>query len=188
MTHRVVPTSFSTSTAESVRLYLEQFTTSLPKSLISISFLWQNPDIQHYLVSVYVVDIIHVKPCQNLYFTRRSRPYAIGIYHLLHSQYLRVKECQCRNLQASSSEQDDEICVICIWDINIKDPEFQHSTIRGEPHGITQNELDYLGNDLELPKLKTDLLMSRLQQWNFLDDDMKAPAFRFRQRGLFQNV
>jgi len=53
---------------------------------------------------------------------------------------------------------------------------------------VFQTQLDYLGNDLELPKLKTGLLMSRLQQWNFFDDDMKAPAFPFRQRGLFRNV
>jgi len=43
------------------------------------------PDIQHYFVPVTVVDITHVKICRNLYITR-SRPYAIGLYHLLHSQ------------------------------------------------------------------------------------------------------
>jgi len=41
-----------------------------------------------------------------------------------------------------------------------KDPEFEHSTIRIEHHGITQNELDYICSDLEHPKSKAVLFGS----------------------------
>jgi hypothetical protein len=39
--------------------------------------------------------------------------------------------------------------------------------IRGEHHGIIQNELDYLGRDLKLPKSKADLLVSRFDSGIF---------------------
>jgi hypothetical protein len=64
MTHPVVPTSFNTTTEESVKLYLEKFSISFPEILMSISFLWQKmklPDIQHYLVPLNFVDFTHIK-------------------------------------------------------------------------------------------------------------------------------
>ena len=100
--------------------------------------------IHHYLVPVNIVYITHVKHCQNVYVTRRSRHYAIGIYHLLHSQYLRVKKYQWRNLQFSYrdivKEQDDEICDICVWSINFKRSWVWTPMFRGEPYGIRNTE------------------------------------------------
>lgn len=64
------------------KIILRKIYHEFPESLISISFLWQKmklPDIQQYLVPVNDVDITHVKPCQNLHVTRRSRLYTIGM-------------------------------------------------------------------------------------------------------------
>jgi hypothetical protein len=69
-----------------------------------------------------------------------------------------------------------------------QDPKSESSMLRGESHGITQNKLDYICIDLELPKRKADLLGPRYQRWNILYDNMKALAFRFRQRGMAENV
>jgi hypothetical protein len=51
-----------------------------------------------------------------------------------------------------------------------------------EPHRVTQNELNQLVRDMELPKGKAELLASRLQQWNLLDDNVNVSAFRSRQK------
>ena len=41
-----------------------------------------------------------------------------------------------------------------------------------QPHMITQQELNDLVRDLDLPKYKAEILGSRLQQWNLLDKDV----------------
>ncbi|XP_073533089.1 uncharacterized protein [Phyllobates terribilis] len=47
------------------------------------------------------------------------------------------------------------------------DPDFLSATST-EPHLITQSDLNDLVSDLDLPKIKAELLGSRLQQWNLL--------------------
>ena len=47
------------------------------------------------------------------------------------------------------------------------DTEFEHNIIRGELHCITQNELDYIGSDLEL--LKINPLKTKAQTALFKD-------------------
>jgi len=42
-----------------------------------------------------------------------------------------------------------------------------------EFHGSTQEELNDLIRDLDLPKSKAELLVSRLQQWNFLKENVR---------------
>jgi hypothetical protein len=37
----------------------------------------------------------------------------------------------------------------------------------GSPHKLTQNELNDLVQDLELSKVKTELLASRMKQWKY---------------------
>ena len=45
-------------------------------------------------------------------------------------------------------------------------PDFQ-GPASGSPHRLTQNELNDLVRDLELPKVKAELLASRMKQWKY---------------------
>ena len=45
------------------------------------------------------------------------------------------------------------------------------------PHKITQNELNDLVCDLDLPKAKTELLASRMKQWKYLDEGKKITLY-----------
>ena len=49
---------------------------------------------------------------------------------------------------------------------------------------LTQNELNDLVHDLELPKVKAELLASRMKQWKHLDEGMKIILYRYRQKNL----
>jgi hypothetical protein len=53
-------------------------------------------------------------------------------------------------------------------------------------HTITKGELNVLIRDLELPKNKTQLLASRLQQWNLLHHSVKVTKFRTRKHEFEQ--
>ena len=55
------------------------------------------------------------------------------------------------------------------------------------PHLITQQELNDLVRDLNLPKSKSELLGSRLQQWNLLAPGTKVTVYRRRSQ-LFSNL
>ena len=52
------------------------------------------------------------------------------------------------------------------------DPDFQGPASES-PHKLIQNELNDLVRDLELPKVKTELLASRMKQWKYLDEGMR---------------
>ena len=52
------------------------------------------------------------------------------------------------------------------------DPNYAPVSDTKEPHVISQEELNDLVRDLNLPKTKALLLASRLQQWNLLDQDV----------------
>jgi hypothetical protein len=52
------------------------------------------------------------------------------------------------------------------------DPDFQDPASE-LPHKHTQDELNYLVRDLELPTVKPELLASRIKQWKHLDKGAK---------------
>ena len=49
------------------------------------------------------------------------------------------------------------------------------------PHLLSQEELNDLVRDLELPKEKAELLGSRLQEWNLLQPNTKITHFHHRR-------
>lgn len=56
--------------------------------------------------------------------------------------------------------------------------------VSSTPHKITQEELNDLVRDLDLSKNKAELLGSRLQQWNLLEDDVTTTLYRKRHQQL----
>jgi len=53
------------------------------------------------------------------------------------------------------------------------DPDFQGPASES-PHKLTQNKLNDLVRDWELPKVKAELLASRTKQWKYLDECVKT--------------
>jgi len=53
-------------------------------------------------------------------------------------------------------------------------------------HQITQEELNDLIRDLDLPKSKAELLGLRLQQWNLLKENVRISVYRKRHEDLVQ--
>lgn len=63
--------------------------------------------------------------------------------------------------------------------------EQQHENDK-RPHLITQSKLNDLVRDLSLTKQQSELLASRLQEWNLLDEDARVSKFRNRSSDLHQ--
>jgi len=63
------------------------------------------------------------------------------------------------------------------------DPDFQ-GPASGSPHKLTQDELNNLVLDLELPKVKAELLASRIKQWKYLDEGVKITLYHYCQKNL----
>jgi hypothetical protein len=61
------------------------------------------------------------------------------------------------------------------------DPDFQGPASES-PDKLTQNELNDLVRDLELPKVKTEMLASRMKQWKYLDEGVKISLYHYRQK------
>jgi len=61
------------------------------------------------------------------------------------------------------------------------DPDLQGPAFES-PHKLTQNELNDLVGDLELPKVKAELLASRMKQWKYMDEGVKITLYSYRQK------
>ena len=67
--------------------------------------------------------------------------------------------------------------------ISLEDIESIYSGISGnEPHWITQEDLNDLARDLYLSKQQSELLASRLKQWNLVQEDVRVTSFRNRNK------
>ena len=66
------------------------------------------------------------------------------------------------------------------------DADFTADLQFNEFHRITQEELNDLFRDLNLPKSKAELLGSRLQQWNRMKENVRISMYRKRHEDLVQ--
>ena len=67
--------------------------------------------------------------------------------------------------------------------ISLEDIESTYSGTSGnEPHWITQEDLNDLARDLYLSKQQSELLASRLKQWNIVQEDVRITSFRNRNK------
>jgi len=62
-----------------------------------------------------------------------------------------------------------------------RDPDFQGPASES-PYKLTQTKLNDLVRDLELPKVKAELLASRIKQWKYLDEGVKITLYHYRQK------
>ena len=69
--------------------------------------------------------------------------------------------------------------------ISLEDIESTYSGTSGnEPHWITQEGLNDLARDLYLWKQQSELLASRLKQWNLVQENVRITSFRNRNKDL----
>ena len=66
------------------------------------------------------------------------------------------------------------------------DADFTADLQSNEFHRITQEELNDLIRDRDLPKCKAELLGSQLQQWNLLKDNVRISVYRKMYEDLVQ--
>ena len=69
--------------------------------------------------------------------------------------------------------------------ISLEDIEFTYSgTSANESHWITQEDLNDLARDLYLSKQQSELLASRLKQWNLVQEDVRITSFMNRNKDI----
>jgi len=61
------------------------------------------------------------------------------------------------------------------------DPDFKGPASES-PHKLTQNKLNDLVCDLDLPKVKAELLAFRMKQWKYLNEGVKITLYHYRQK------
>jgi hypothetical protein len=88
-----------------------------------------------------------------------------------------VPPAYCASESDSSSDVGDEDDVAA-------DACYEPESEQGKPHLLSQSDLDDLVRDLSLPKEKSELLASRLQEWNLLQKGTTTSHFRDRHAKL----
>ncbi|CAN2391775.1 hypothetical protein PRIEUP_LOCUS1815 [Pristimantis euphronides] len=79
-----------------------------------------------------------------------------------------------RSMDTDASDPDEEEDVD--WHDESPDPE----PLQGQPHLLSQSDLEDLVRDLSLSKEKSELLASRLREWNLLHGGTTSSHFRHR--------
>ena len=93
-----------------------------------------------------------------------------------HSDELPIPEPREIDLLSSDDAESSKECSIS-EPCTSRNEEFGITT---KPHLINESELNDLVRDLDLPKVKAELLASRLKQWNLLQSGVKVCSFRTR--------
>ena len=87
----------------------------------------------------------------------------------------------------SDDDRDDDQNSAASAPSTSADSDFELPHSSPEPHLISQSELDDLVRDLELVKRKAELLGSRLQQWNLLENDVRISLSVIAKRIWFSS-
>ena len=112
----------------------------------------------------------------NLRYSMRSVP---------HSDDLPVPTPPVNKDLLSSSDEEMPSRKDSAESISLEDIESPFSGTSGnEPHWITQEDLNDLARDLCLSKQQSELLASRLKQWNLVQEDVRIASFRNRNKDL----
>ena len=91
-------------------------------------------------------------------------------------------------LRSVSSDEEPAACEDVAQSSSAQsDPNYAPVPDINEPHVISQEELNDLIRDLDLPKSKALLLASRLQQWNLLNQNVNISMYRKREVRLVPN-
>ena len=90
-----------------------------------------------------------------------------------HSDELPIPESREIDLLSSDNAESSEECSVS-EPCTSRNKKFGVTT---EPHLINESKLNHLVRDLDLPKVKAEVLPSRLKQWNLLQSDVKVCSF-----------
>jgi hypothetical protein len=82
------------------------------------------------------------------------------------------------NLNSEVKEEDTE--KTGLHEEEPTDPDFQGPSSESS-HKLTQNELNVLVGDWELPKLKAEIVAFRMNQWKYLNEDVKITLYPYRK-------
>ena len=99
-----------------------------------------------------------------------------------HSDELPIPESREIDLLRSDNAESSEECSVS-EPCTSRNKKFGVTT---EPHLINESKLNDLVRDLDLPKVKAELLASRLKQWNLLQSGVKVCSFCTLQQSLAQ--
>ena len=100
-----------------------------------------------------------------------------------HSDELPIPEPREIDLLSSDDAESSEVCSVT-EPCTSTNEEFGITT---EPHLINESELNDLVRDLDLPKVKVELLASRLKQWNLLQSGVKVCVFFVHVNSLWSS-